>query len=171
MKLLHASLVALLAAGACAGAMAQWKWRDASGVVQYSDRPPPSGTPEKNILERPTPARVAAPAPAAAASALPGAPGAAASAPRGVDTELEARRKQLEQEQQSKDAATKKADEQRIAAERAENCKRARSALRSMEEGMRLVRTNEKGEREVLDDKGRAEEMTRARSVIASDCK
>lgn len=171
MKLLHASLVALLAAGACTGAMAQWKWRDANGVVQYSDRPPPSGTPEKNILERPTPARIAATAPAVPASAAPGAPAGAASAPRAGDTELEAKRKQLEQEQLTKDAATKKAEEQRVAAERAENCKRARSALRSMEEGMRLVRTNEKGEREVLDDKGRAEEMARARAVISSDCK
>jgi hypothetical protein len=33
------------------------------------------------------------------------------------------------------------------------------------------VRTNEKGEREVLDDQGRAEETARARAVIASDCK
>jgi len=34
-------------------AQAQWKWRDAAGHVQYSDLPPPSGTPEKDILGRP----------------------------------------------------------------------------------------------------------------------
>jgi hypothetical protein len=34
-----------------------------------------------------------------------------------------------------------------------------------------MTRTNAQGEREVLDDKGRAEEMQRARAVIASDCK
>ena len=34
-----------------------------------------------------------------------------------------------------------------------------------------MTRVNEKGEREVLDDKGLAEEMQRARAVIASDCR
>ena len=43
--------------------------------------------------------------------------------------------------------------------------------MAALNEGMRMTRTNEKGEREVLDDKGRAEEMQRARSVMASDCK
>ncbi|WP_163435527.1 DUF4124 domain-containing protein, partial [Escherichia coli] len=36
-----------------ASAQAQWKWRDAKGNVQYSDMPPPPGTPEKDILLRP----------------------------------------------------------------------------------------------------------------------
>jgi hypothetical protein len=40
-----------------------------------------------------------------------------------------------------------------------------------MESGQRMARVNEKGEREVLDDRGRAEEMRQARSVIASDCR
>ena len=38
-------------------------------------------------------------------------------------------------------------------------------------QGIRIVRFNAKGEREYLDDKGRAEEAQRARNVIASDCK
>jgi hypothetical protein len=34
-----------------------------------------------------------------------------------------------------------------------------------------MARVNDKGEREVLDDKARADEMRRARDVIASDCR
>jgi hypothetical protein len=40
-----------------------------------------------------------------------------------------------------------------------------------LESGQRIARVNAQGEREVLDDKGRAEEMQRARQVMASDCK
>ena len=34
-----------------------------------------------------------------------------------------------------------------------------------------MTRVNDKGEREVLDDKQRAEEIQRTRTVIASDCR
>ncbi|MGZ5241119.1 MAG: DUF4124 domain-containing protein, partial [Caldimonas sp.] len=54
-------------------AEAQWKWRDKGGRVQYSDLPPPVGTPDQDILARPTVqqrrAAAAASAPASAASA------------------------------------------------------------------------------------------------------
>ena len=36
--------------------------------------------------------------------------------------------------------------------------------------GMRMARINEKGEREVMDDKMRAEEMKRAREMADADC-
>ena len=61
--------------------------------------------------------------------------------------------------------------QEKDAASRAENCARARNHLAALNDGLRLTRTNEKGEREVLDDKGRAEEMQRARAIVASDCK
>ena len=47
LALLAASLIALPAA-------AQWKWRDKGGHVQYSDLPPPAGTPDQDILSRPS---------------------------------------------------------------------------------------------------------------------
>jgi hypothetical protein len=34
----------------CRPALAQWKWRDSSGIVHYSDLPPPAGTPAQAIL-------------------------------------------------------------------------------------------------------------------------
>ena len=164
-------LVALIAASACPVAEAQWKWRDGRGAVQYSDVPPPQGTPEKDILERPRgssrPAPVAA-APASAASASAGGP-----VPAGIDPELEAKRRKAEierVEKEGKEATARKAEEERVSLVRADNCKRATSALKSLDDGVRLSRTNEKGEREVLDDKARAEESARMRQVIAADC-
>ncbi|MBK9133723.1 MAG: DUF4124 domain-containing protein [Betaproteobacteria bacterium] len=178
-------LVALAAATFTTPADAQWRWRDASGRVTASDRPPPKEIPEKDILARPASAQrragavVAPVAPvadaASAAAASPAASGAAsapagvlaASAPGGLQAEVEARRKRAEQEQ----AVRAKAEEQKLAAQRAENCRRARAHVVALETGQRMARINEKGEREVLDDRARADEMRSARAVIASDCR
>lgn len=148
-------------------ALAQWKWRDANGVTQYTDRPPPPGTPDNQILQRPAAARapkIVSASPSAAASA----PEAKASAPtKSADPELEAKRKKAEEQK----AAERKAEEEKQAKARSENCERARSYERTLQSGQRIVRTNEKGEREVLDDSGRSEEMQRAREAIDSNCR
>ena len=143
-----------------------WKWRDASGQIVVSDTPPPMSVPDKSILERPPLQRARAAANAAAAASAPPLKAVADNAPR-VDPELEARRKAAANEQ----VTQQKAEEQRAAAARVENCARAKSHLSALSEGYRMARTNDKGEREVLDDKGRADEMQRARAIIASDCK
>jgi len=57
------------------------------------------------------------------------------------------------------------------AAVRAENCTRAKGQLKTLEDGIRMARTNANGEREILDDKGRADEMQRTRQIISSDCR
>lgn len=169
---------ALLATSLSLPAEAQWKWKDKRGLVQYSDLPPPLGTPEQDIITRPGSQRARTAAPGAEASASSSlsmatatGPASAASgtalAPRTADPELEARRKKQEAEQ----AAKGKAEEQRIAAARAENCSRARAQVKTLDSGIRLARANEKGEREFLDDKQRAEETKRAKDVVASDCK
>jgi hypothetical protein len=151
-------------------AEAQWRWRDSNGRITVSDRPPPREIPEKDILSRPNTQARRALVPTAAASAPASAPtsAAAASAPATpLQAEVEARRKRAEQEQ----ATRARADEERLAQQRAENCRRARGHLAALESGQRLARTNERGEREVLDDQARAEEMRAARAVIASDCR
>jgi len=164
LALLAASLIALPAA-------AQWKWRDKGGHVQYSDLPPPPGTADTDILARPsastrrsTPASVAPPAAPASAPA----PAANESAPRPPDTELEAKRKKAEAEV----AAKNKAEQDRIAALKADNCSRARAQMTTLKSGIRLATTNAKtGEREFMDDKQRADETRRVQDVISSDCK
>ncbi|HEX2541679.1 MAG TPA: DUF4124 domain-containing protein [Caldimonas sp.] len=167
---------ALAAALLASPAEAQWKWKDKTGRVQYSDLPPPPGTPEADILGKPgIQRRTVAVPPGAASSAAStvaastAAVSAASSplAPRTVDPELEAKRKKTEAEQ----AAKTKAEEDRVAAARADNCARAKSHLSTLESGVRLVRANEKGEREFIDDKQRADETRRVRDTIKADCK
>ena len=160
-------VLALLGSLLGGNAFAQWKWRDKAGVVQYSDLPPPNGTADKDVLQRPTTTQQRR---AAAAAAIPASGASAAAAPRlpkGIEPELETKRRKAEQEL----AAKSKAEEDKSAATRADNCTRAKAYARTLDEGMRLSRTNAKGEREIIDDGNRAEEVKRAKSVIASDCK
>ena len=168
---------------------AQWMWRNADGRVNASDRPPPPGVAEKDIIKRPqadvrrqlpagssdraaaraSPAAAdAASAPAFTSASAASAAARAASAPA-TPLEKEAQARKLAAEQDK--AAKAKADEDRQAAARAGNCRSARSVLASLESGTRLMRTNEKGEREVLDDRGRGEEQRRAQEAIASNCR
>jgi hypothetical protein len=158
-------VVCALVGTASAQSTGTWKYRDAQGRVVVSDLPPPNGVQDKDILDRP-PVRRTAPPPGATPASAPASAAAPALAQR-ADPELEARRKKAADEQQ----AQQKVQEQKDSAQRADNCARAKSHLAALGEGMRIARTNAQGEREILDDKGRAEEMQRARQVIATDCK
>jgi len=167
------SLLVVCLLAIASSAHAQWMWRDNTGRVHLSDRAPPSDVAEKDVLKRPAGQRAAPPAAPAAAEAASAAASAvaAASAPAAptaarVDPELEARRKKAELEQ----AAQKKQAEERVAAARAENCQRAQAHMRNIDSGIRMTRTNEKGEPEAVDDRMRAEEAERTRSVIAANC-
>ncbi len=149
----------------CTAAQAQWTWRDKDGRVTASDLPPPREIPDKDILSRP----VARNAPSADAPRAASAPGNAAETakPAPVDRELEARKKAAEEEKLAK----AKGEEEQQVRQRADNCRRARAQLIALENGQRMARVNDKGEREVLDDKGRAQESQRAREVITADCR
>jgi hypothetical protein len=166
---LVSGLIVVLLAGLCAPVSAQWKWRDAKGQTQYSDLPPPQGVAESSILARPASAK--ARSAASAASSAEAASAAAAPlllpAAKTVDPELE---EKLRKEQQVK-ADKAKLEEQKVAAQKANSCSRARSQMRGLDEGFRIARINAQGEREVLDDKGRADETRRVKAIIASDCK
>lgn len=159
------SLATMLAGLTPLDASAQWKWRDANGVVQYSDRPPPNGTPEQSILSRPSGMRRAAPAPEAASAP------AAANPELKQAADLEARKRKAEQEEKAKADAQKKAEEERVAKTKADNCERARSYMRSLNDGIRIARVNAQGEREILDDGGRAAEQRRTQELINSNCR
>jgi hypothetical protein len=166
------SLLVVCLLALASSAHAQWMWRDKTGRVHMSDRAPPSDVAEKDVLKRPAGQRTLTAPPPAADAASAGAsapavsPGPAVTAAPRVDPELEARRKKAELEQ----AAQKKQAEERIAAARAENCQRAQAHMRTIDSGVRMSRTNEKGEREVFDDRMRTEEAERTRGIIAANC-
>ncbi len=153
---------------ASVAAVAQWQWIDKDGRKVFSDRAPPPETPEKNILRQPGSRVPGAQAAATAATGAASAPATAGAAPRpaGVDKELEEKKKQAEQA----DAARKKAEEEKFLKTKADNCTRAKQAKAGLDSGIRVVRTNEKGEREILDDAARAAETQRIQDVIQSQC-
>lgn len=163
---LRAGLLALTLCSAWGGVQAQWQWRDARGQMQYSDLPPPRGTPAQDILQRPAAARTSTVSPQTAS-----APDQAASLPGSVDPALEQRRLQAE----NQEAERRKLEERQAAAQRAQqaaqNCERALAQLRLLNSGERVVRTNAQGEREYLDDNGREREAAGARQVVASECR
>ncbi|OGA98020.1 MAG: hypothetical protein A3E79_15515 [Burkholderiales bacterium RIFCSPHIGHO2_12_FULL_61_11] len=142
-------------------AWAQWQWIDKDGRKVFSDRSPPAEIQEENILKRPGNHQLVPVSASAAALSK-------ASAPRlsGKDAQLEARKKQAEEE----DAAKKKAEAGKIEKARADNCERARKGLASFQSGVRIAVTNAKGEREIMDDNARALETKRLQGIAGSDC-
>jgi hypothetical protein len=163
-------MASLLIAAPATAQSSQWKWRDAQGQIQYSDRPPPLTVPAKDILQKPATVNRPVP-PAAAASAAPAAAAASgasgASTVRTTDPELAARRRAAE----AIEAAERKAAEDKLARERQESCVRARDYLRTLEAGMAIARVNAQGERIALGEAERRAEVSRAREVMASDCR
>lgn len=146
----------------CDPAAAQWVWRDSRKQMHSSDMPPPKEIPDRDILSRPGPRPDSAPAavPAPAASAP------VAAAPSKLEAEVSARRQRAAEEEKAK----REAEDKATAEARAENCKNARRELAGLESGVRIAVTNDKGEREFLDDKARADATQRTRAIATRDC-
>lgn len=156
-------LALILAVGAgTATAQGIWKWRDKDGRVQVSDRPPPMDVPEKDILQRPHATRAPAAGPAASE--------AASAIVSGADPALEAKRNKAQAEQAAVEKAKQAAEKAKRDQARAESCQRARNQLAALESGQRIGRMNDKGEREILDDQGRAAEIARTRQIADTNC-
>jgi hypothetical protein len=156
-------------------AAAQWQWVEKDGRKVFSDQPPPAHIPQASILKQPgvraqaAAAAAAAPTPAASAGTAAAPAKAAASAPKisGKDKELEDKKKQAE----AAEAEKARLEKEKQAKLRAENCGRARAAKADYDSGVRLARTNAKGEREIMDDSARAAEVARLQGILATECK
>jgi len=151
-KALFPLLLLLLACSAHGGV---YKWIDSSGEVHYGDQPPPSNKSQKLNIQTP------------AAGSQSGGDGKASPAKSMADKELDFRKRQVEKEEaqkkQEKDAA--------LAKQKQENCAQARGNLRNLQEGGRIVKYNDKGEREYLDDAARQQAMSEAQKAADSWCK
>lgn len=153
--------------------MAQYQWIDANGRKVFSDQPPPASVPAKKIVQQPgktapvatssnADTDASAKADTAASPPAPAAPKAKA-----VDKDLEAKKKQADDEL----AAKQKTELEAQTKAKVENCARAKSAQTSLSSGYRINQINAKGEREVMDDAMKAAELKRVKSIIAEDCK
>jgi hypothetical protein len=165
--------VVVVAGFTCTPSEAQWAWKDTNGRLVYSDRPPPAEVKAANIVRQPTTQVLSNPAPAAGGveDAVKPADGkssdAKSNAPKTIaEREMEFRKRQ----QERADSEKKAAEEQTKNAAKAAECERARGYLKSLEEGVRITRTDASGNREYLDDAQRATEVDRTRRIIQSTC-
>ena len=147
-------------------AAAQWQWLDKGGRKVFSDQAPSVDVPDKNILKRPGGMPVPAP------SLTPSSEAATAPAPVGTpkviskDAALEKKKAQTE----AAEADKRKAEDQRVAAVKTDNCARAKQALASLQSGIRIAQVNTQGEREFMSDETRQAETQRMQGIASSDC-
>lgn len=162
MKLLR-PLICLAACLYALTASAQWQWVDKDGRKVFSDMAPPADIPDKNIVKRPGSRGPGSFPSAASAPAEP----ASAATPAGVDKALSEKKKQAD----AAEAAKRKAQEDRNAQIRAENCARAQQAKAGVDAGGRMTRINERGEREFMDESAIATESQRLQGLIDENCR
>ena len=117
------------------------KWTDAQGNVHYSNVPP-VGVKKTEMMEY-----------------------------QGVGNTSAITRKEGDEkpkgDKPDPELAKKLAEEKEAARQ---NCVRSREGVQMLESGVRISRYNAKGERETLDDKGREEELEKARKAVKDWC-
>lgn len=154
---------ALLFLGVTGLAHAQYVWIDAKGTRQYSDRPPPPGTPPHKILK--APGRLAT-IPTPEASDDTAAPGADAAKPQRPPTLAERDKAFRERQKQAAEQERKDADEQDRRRDLAARCEAARDAHAQLASGMRIPRIGKDGERSYMSDEERAAQTARMEKIL-----
>jgi len=142
----------LTAALLCIVAAAQaqiYKWQDQNNRTVISDRPP------TGVVRKPRTIEAEAP------------PAAADAGKTMADREMDFRKRQKE----SVERTDKAEKEQRLTAQRQEDCDAARRSLQAMESGERVAMRDARGERYFLDDSQRQQEIARIRQTVQSNCK
>jgi hypothetical protein len=126
-----------------------YKWKDANGVIRYSDIPPPANVQTESLKSgrTPAPAPVAKPAPSKAKA--PGDGGeTAATKPEDITPD---------KVKEAEDVLKK------------QNCQNAKTNLNVLNDGP-VYRMNEKGEREDLDQAAIAKEKEKAKKEVEKYC-
>lgn len=139
-----------------------YKWKDADGKIRYSDTPPAGKTPY-DLLSGKKAAAVRAQEAAEGASA-PVAPAKVVKS--AADKEIDARKRKAEADNTQK-KSQEKLDQQKL---REQNCANAKSNLQKYKVGGRIVKTDEKGERQFLDDNEIAAELEKANQDVEQWC-
>ena len=143
-------------AASWSGALAQHVWLNEKGVKQYSDMPPPPGTPASRVIQQPQHSSPRAAAPAADQPA----------APSVAERNAAFEKRRIEQAERENKAS----EQARLAADNARNCEQARGYERTLASGQRIAKLDRNGERVFLSDQERAQEIATAQRVLAQ-CK
>ena len=135
-----------------------YQWKDSSGKTIISDTPPPGsaaksartlGAQQPSVFKEIKPAEKASDAPKSAA-----------------EQDMEFKKRQ----QQKAEQAEKDAKEQKAAADKRENCERARRNLAALESNQPFTSIDDKGTPQVVDDTSRQQEIQRTRQIVAESC-
>jgi len=133
-----------------------YKWVDANGRVQYSDRKPPDARQQTQEVRSTVSSIGSQPIGAGTSSG----PKSAAE----LDKDFQKRRQeQADAQQKQQQAATQ-------TKQKAENCQAARENLAALKSGQRIARFTATGEKIYLDDSGRAAEITRNQQLVQANC-
>lgn len=151
-QLLAMLSILLLAATAQAGIT---KWEDASGKVHYSDQPPPSSAKSQQGLDLKN------------NPATPGASGSKGGEKSLAEKDLESKKRRV----QAEETAAKQTKDQEEVKNRKANCEQARRQLQAIQEGQRMIKFDEKGERVFLEDSDRPQAIEKAKQSVDSWCK
>jgi len=152
-----------------------YKWRDKDGSIRYTDTPPPAHARQESIggkrISKPTDR-----APLSPVEAEPGKPANVAqpeaAKPKEATGEVQDSA-EAAAEQRRRNAETEKKNKQEKEAQaklKAENCKAAQANMEAYRQGGRVYRTNEKGEREYMDDSDLQQGMAKAQDEINEYC-
>jgi hypothetical protein len=136
-----------------------YQWKDSSGRTVISDTPPPGSARD---------ARGIGLSPPPSSSAPKADVGKAADAPKtAAEKDMEFRKRQ----QEAREKAEKSEKEAAAAAQKRDNCERARNQLSKLESGNhRMVVPDGKGGEVFVEGDVKEAEMERARKIIAESC-
>ena len=129
------------------------KWVDSNGKVHYSDQPPPPDVKPKTL-------RSFSDTQDSASSSV--------AAPKTIaEREAEMKKAQKTKKEADDKASQKKA----IADAQQASCNIAQQNLRALQDGIRMVEIDAKGERSFLDDQQREQGIAKAEKDISNYCK
>lgn len=142
---------------ACATAHAQYAWIGPNGTRQYSDRPPPPGTPADKILKAP-----GRPAMVPPATPTPNQAGQAAAAPTLAAREADFRARAQSREEQERQRQQEAARQRRLA----EHCEATREAQAALDSGLRIAQAGPDGQKSYMTDAERTARAERVRRAL-----
>ncbi|MFZ6748303.1 DUF4124 domain-containing protein [Undibacterium sp. Ren11W] len=162
------TIAALLIASSC---QAQYVWLDEKGNKQFSDLPPPANISKAKIIKAPSRSALTTSSTTTPAGASPSTSASAINEQlkKPVTTTSkneDYNKRKAEQEEKDK----KSAAEQLANSEKSKNCERARSYQKTLESGQRIANTSANGEKNILSDTQRAQELKDTQRIL-NDCK
>jgi hypothetical protein len=147
-----------------------YKWKDKDGRVRYSDVPPPSNIKQESLygkkIPKPTNQQPLAPVEGETGNAIEKA-NEKASADKVPLTKEEAAAKRANDAEQEKQENEAKQAEAKF---KEESCKAARANLQAYNQGGRITKANEEGNREYLSDADIAKGKIEAQAEVDKYC-